>query len=776
MSTRSRGRPSFQKTEGQKQVLRTKVGAALVAVVAALGASGASCSGSGGDECLSNRAFFEQKVWSGFMGQKCGKCHTPDGPAVAESNARFVLQPASYPGFVDANLENIKELAKIQYEGKSELLQKPLGKMSHGGGVQLEEGSDDYNALTELMERIEKGDSCTSEPSNVLADVEVANATSTLRRAALDLVGRLPTKAEKDSVAKGGDAALDKALDGMMKEDAFYTRLREIFNDTLLTDKYLSYGGAAIDFMNTEQFPALGPYRDDNKPEYSSPDRPIINRALAREPLDLIAYLVKNNKPFTHVVSADYTVVNRYTAIAYGVDGTIQWNDPSDYNEFHEVKVTLGNGDQVPHAGVLSMPAFLNRWQTSPTNRNRGRARRVAQFFLATDVLKIAERPIDATKVTAVQDPTRNSEACTVCHKVIDPIAGGFRGFDDNDYEEFDSKREWHDEMFPPGFGAEDMDPTYYTHALQWLGPKVANDARFKISAVRSVYKGLTGRDPLPFPNDSADPNFQIKIKAWEAQDAFLRTTADAFQKANYDLKVVFKAVVKSPYYRAVNAPEGVDPGILQDLGLGRLLTPEMLNRKIIAVTGAHWRRPYNWDEQHDYLLEEYPILYGGIDSNSTITRLTAPNGLIASVASRMSNEMACSLTAWDFTKSSKDRAFFPKVELSEAPELAGHTVEGSVESIKKNIQHLHQLFLDEELALDDPEIERTYQLFLDTWHEISQSGNTDLEYSCSGRWNPTDGTDLPEEAHITKDENFTLRAWMAVMTYMLSDYKFLYE
>jgi hypothetical protein len=28
----------------------------------------------------------------------------------------------------------------------------------------------------------------------------------------------------------------------------------------------------------------------------------------------------------------------------------------------------------------------------------------------------------------------------------------------------------------------------------------------------------------------------------------------------------------------------------------------------------------------------------------------------------------------------------------------------------------------------------------------------------------------------ITKDPNFTIRAWMAVTTYMLSDWRFLYE
>lgn len=771
-----RGRSSFRHEEQRVPVAQArKAGAAIVAIAAALSGAGASCS-SGADDCLSTRSFFEQNVWSGFMGQKCAKCHTPDGPAVAEKKSKFVLMPASYPGFVDANLATIKEIAKIEYEGTSEMLLKPIGQMAHGGGLQLEEGSDEYNTLVELLDRVASADeSCKEAPNTTLSSVQLASPSSTLRRAALDLAGRLPTEEEKAAVKKGGEAALDKALDTLMTEDTFFVRLREIYNDVFLTDKFISnYDGEAIDFMNTEVYPGVGPYRDGDNPAYNSEDRPWINHALAREPLDFITYVVKNGKPYTDIVAGNYTVVNPYTNIAYATN--LSFADPKNYDDFKETVVTLGNGAQLPHAGVLSMPSFLNRWQTSPTNRNRGRARRVASFFLATDVLKIAERPIDSTKVTAVQDPTRNSEACTVCHLVIDPIAGGFRGFDDEDYENFDPKREWYDDMFPPGYGDIKMDPNYYPKALQWLGPKLAADPRFRISAVRIVYKGLTGHDPLPYPSNSADPTFSFKLRAWEAQDAFFRKTADDFASKGYDLKLVFKAVIKSAYYRAVGVSAVADTTALADVGIGRMLTPEMLNRKIAAVTGVRWRKRYNWDEQHDWLSEDYNILYGGIDSTSTITRLQAANGLIASVASRMANEMSCSITAWDFTKGKSLRLYFPHVELDQVPESAGAEVPGSVAAIKKNIQYLHQLFLDEDLALDDPEIDRTYHLFLDTWHEVSQSGNNELEYACSGRWSPIDGSELPEDVRIEDDPNFTLRSWQAVMTYLMSDYKFLYE
>jgi hypothetical protein len=763
---------------------RHLAGAALLAAVALSG--GASCKGGSGD-CQSTRAFFEQQVWSAFMSTTCGKCHTPDGTAVADSNAKFVIQPSSYPGFIDANLANITMVANIQFQGTPEILLKPLGQDNHGGGVVLQAGSPEYQALQELVTRVTStnGDACPEVPNTTLSDVTVADGPTTLRRAAIDLCGRLPTAAESTAVATGGDTTLDAAVDELMTEPAFYVRLREMFNDVLLTDEFLEYNGRAIDFTDTNVYPAMGPYRTQGTPQYTSPLLPLINQALAREPLDLIAYIVQNGKPFTDVVAGTYTVVNPFSAIAYGLDKTITFKDPTNYNEFYQAQVTATIPGQngmasttvaIPHAGVLSTPAFLNRWTTTPTNIDRGRARRIFQFFLATDVLKIATRPVDATTVTALEDPTRNSSLCNVCHKVIDPVAGGFRGYDDNTYEDYNPATPWHDNIYPPGFGATNMDASYYTKALQWLGPQVAADPRFPISAVQTVLQGMTGHTPLAYPPDSTDPNFATELAAWSAQDAFIRDTATAFTNGNSDLRLVFKAVIKSPYYRGISAPAGTDPGLLANVGAARLLTPEILNRKIAAVMGYRWRKPYDWMNPHDWLLEDYNILYGGIDSDSTITRLTVPNGIISSVANRFGNEAACAVTAWDFTKDKSSRTFFPQIDLTEVPESAGHTVDGSVADIKANIQYLHQYLLSETLDVTDPEIERTYQLFLDTWHELSQAGDTSLAYNCQGQWNPNDGTSLAKTVQITDDKNYTLRSWMAVMTYLLSDYKFLFE
>lgn len=753
-------------SSARRNISRSAVGATLLAAGAVL--SGAGCnSSSSSSDCTATRTYFEQSVWSPFMSTKCAKCHTPDGPAVVESSAKFVIQQSSYPGFIDANLANLKEISKIQYEGKSELLLKPLGQMSHGGGPVLEESSDEYKALVELVERIGTTDSCGEAANAPIANVTLLDSPSTLRKASLALAARLPTAEETDAVTKGGDAALDKALDTLMKDPVFLTRLREIWNDFLLTDRALAYGGAALDFMNEDDYPNRN-YDDNDENRYPA------NTAIAREPLDLLTYIVKNDKPFTDIVKADYTVVNPYSAKVYNVTD-VAFADPKDANEFHETHVTTALGVAIPHAGMLSTPSFLNRWQTTATNRNRARARRVFQFFLATDVLKIAERPVDATTVTAEENPTRESSLCNVCHQVIDPISGAFRGWGEQDYEHFDPMGKWHDEMFPAGFAGKNLPPDSYSKGLSWLGGQIANDPRFALSAVYNVYKGFTGHEPLTYPRDATAATFSEQLAGWEAQDAFFRRTADEFAKGGFNLKTIVKAVIKSPYFRGV-AGNIAKPVEMKDIGTSRLLTPEMLNRKIPAVVGLHWRKQYDWDQQRDYLTEDYNLIYGGINSDSVTSRLTAPNGIVTSVVARMSNELACHATSWDFTKPAKERHLFPLVELTEVPESAGNTVDGSVTDIKKNIQYLHQLVLGEKLELGDPEIERTYQLFLDTWRELSLDGNTDITWECSGRWNRLDGSELPDEIKITEDKTFAVRSWMAVMTYLLSDYKFLYE
>ncbi len=143
-----------------------------------------------------------------------------------------------------------------------------------------------------------------------------------------------------------------------------------------------------------------------------------------------------------------------------------------------------------------------------------------------------------------------------------------------------------------------------------------------------------------------------------------------------------------------------------------------------------------------------------------------------------MANELSCELTAWDFTKEAAGRRFFPRVERTVVPESAGNTVPESVNLIKENIAYLHHLILGEQLTPEDPEVDRTYKVFLETWHEMQAARETRGHHLVVPRsLGPLDRQlDLPEEIHINEDPDGTIRAWQAVMAYLMMDYKFIFE
>lgn len=731
--------------------------------------------------CTTNRDYFEREVWPTFMESECGRCHLPGGMAVNQGS-RFVLQNSSYPGFIDANLTSARELAKTSYEGTSVLLRKPRGDMAHGGGEILKTNSPAYKQLQTLVDRlVDDNEQACAPPMSPLAQIQRMPAAALVRKAALDLAGRLPTKSELEDVALGDDEGLDAALDSILQEPVFLERVREMYNDLLLTDRFLRYGGAALNVLDDDLYPGLKALdsADDAR-------RHAANRAIAREPLDLIAYVVANDRPFSEVVTAQYTVVNPYSAAVYGAK--IRFEDAKDPLEFQEAKLVQLHTEEdgasravaIPHAGVLSTPAFLNRWQTTPTNRNRARARRVYEFFLGMDVLKIATRPVDATAITSIINPTVNSEHCNVCHQAIDPLAGAFRGFDERNYERFNPSDEWHPDMAAPGFVRgqehETMAADAYPKALQWLAPRLADDPRFALGTVYAAYRGLTGRTPLSYPDDK-DPLRDGHLEAWRAQDSFFRDVADRYREGGENFKTVIKAIVRSPYYAGMTRlPIGkkLAEGSYEHLGMGRWLTPEQLNRRIRAVLDAPWRKSWAWEEEHDWLAEDYNVLYGGIDSEDITQRTREPNAMMSAVATRMANEMSCRVTAWDFTRPRGERVLFSTVELAQVPESAGSAVPGSEKAIRATLVRLHARLLGEELAANDAEIDRSFALFLETFRELETAKDTSLPWACHGRNDPNTGKDLPEDQRITEDSHHTLRAWQAVIAYLLSDWRFL--
>lgn len=623
--------------------------------------------------------------------------------------------------------------------------------------------------------------------------IRTLSDSESLRRAAQQLVSRLPTLDEFRMVANGGDVGMRRAISGMMIEEAFYVRLSEVFNDYLLTDKYHSRNGseAAISLLSNDDFPDrrwFDPGKDNRDDNYSS-QRRATNDGVAREPLALINHVVRNDLPFTEILTADYMMVNPYSARTYGIEG-LPFSDSTDVNEFLPARLA-----GVPHSGVLTSPMFLNRYPTTSTNRNRGRARVVFDLFLDTDVLAIeGVRPGNAVDITTPV-PTLNNPECSKCHSLIDPVASVFQNW--NYKGQFRPSRlsryGWHVDMEPRGFNGAIMPLAgNIDSSVRWLADQIATDPKFTRSVTRIMVNGLTGKEPLSVP-DSASSS-QIEVDAYIAERTLLNDIEARFVGEGYRLKTLIQEIVMSPYWQADGLSVGANPIAHASTGSSYLLTPEQLDRKIVSLFGFEWRRSldnYYKDINNSStskLNKTFHQIYGGIDSDSVTTRLKTPNGLMGSMQLRMANELACYAVPRDFWLPEAQRKLFLFVDSQMSPYDESGALDDSVMTrVRQNIQFLHVYLLGEELPIGSEELMLTEQLFMNSLNRGRQ-----IILASGGKW--SDIT-LPSDCDVTKDFNgvqlyekggrddrlredrqYVIRAWMAVVAYLLADFKFLYS
>jgi hypothetical protein len=727
---------------------------------------------------------------------KCIGCHSSGGAA---SDTAYILSRDS----VDGNYKNVSAL--VDANAENFLLDKGSNTISHGGSVQWTQTSKEYQTVQSWLAYYLGKETCVTpvnesqESSKTIQNInfELQSLQSTLRNASLSLVGRLPDASVNLDVS-GDETKLRTILDGYMQEEAFYTRLGEIYNDIFFTDRYLT-PLRAEDLVSRDQYPDLRWWDVDyeNNNTLKNRARSYVRHGIARAPLELVKYIVKNERPYTEIITADYTMLNAFSAKSYGViEGAF---DPSnvDFNESNRDAFFPGKIPKIPHAGVLTEITWLNVFPNTTTNRNRHRSRKVMDFFLATDILKLGERPLDSDEAQ-VLNPTLNSSACTTCHDIMDPIAGAFQNWDFNgrlDIEHTYINRDgasWYGDMKLPGASLKEVMPiAEFSNSMSWLAKELIKDDRFALSAVHIMYSGFTGRKVLYKPLDSSESDYQRKLAAYNFQHALFTQIANTFVADNYNLKTVVKEIILSPLYRAVSAENVSNSTILSSVGMGKLLSPKELDRKITAILGEPWVWDRNRPNGRHYLVnsDTYKILYGGINNLSITKRNREPNGIMVNLQMRMANQMSCSVSAYDFTfVDAKQRKFFPYVESSYAPATENNfTIPGEVEAIKKNIQHLHEYILGEKLALNDPEIKRTYDLFESVWREGEANVKSEdeaiqeddyLNWSCQARSVYLTGEDFnaTTQKEVRQDRRYIIRAWSAVMTYLLSDFSFLYE
>ena len=662
----------------------------------------------------------------------CISCHSTGAVA---ANTRLVYAENDPAG----NLAQFEAL--FAAEGADYILNKVRG-VAHGGSVQAASDSDEYLDLQLLFAVIDGTVTEPPKPAVELFDnVEMLSYEKTLRRAAVILAGRLPTAAEISVARAGNEAQFRATLRNLLSGDGFHQFIIEGANDRLLTDKFLYR--TFIDFAMEPWYPEYNRLIIENRELVSSlieneqyqeaeaewlKVQGALRWASGREPLELIAYIVERDRPYSELVTADFTMANPLLAQAYRDDRAFP--DPDDFNDYQVVwnqgqilrddtlrveetpdfnrYISGGIEHTMRHAGVLNSPVLLARYPSTATNRNRARARWTYYFFLGVDIEKSAARTTDPVALADTNNPTLNNPACTVCHQVHDPVAGTFQNHgdtgiyrdawggadalsddykyaEDSPYQEGDS---WYRDMRDPGFYGK-LSPDS-DNSLQWLGQEIAADPRFGPGTIKFWWPALFGRKPVEAPEESADEDFETQLLAFETQNTYIETLGEQFvtgltEKGPHNLKDLFVKIIMGPWFRASGTSGTIDPTQAKALEAGyvgaeKLLTPEQLERKTEDLTGWIWE--YNGDRwplpANTAFRDGYRLIYGGIDSDGITSRTTEITSVMSSVVASFAAESSCPIVALDFNLPDAERKLFEGLTEFETPVYEGgqqHTV-----------------------------------------------------------------------------------------------------
>lgn len=386
---------------------------------------------------------FSEFIAGPIVQDRCANCHVENGQS---GNTRLVFEKGRGPDEERANFRVFANFVATVEDGATRILNKIRG-VSHGGGIQVPSGSAEFERMRLFLQLLGE-DADPDEPpitaANLFDGVSMESARRTLYRAAVLFAGRIPTPAELAPFPGGTPRQLWDTIRGMMTGPEFHEFLTRGANDRLLTASLYDILNRVHrgTIANGDQARFLGYESESDRVMDDCPGdnlclryyqwRALVSYGARQAPVELIAHVVENDLPYTEILTADYIMANAATAKAYSATAT--FDDPDNPHEFQPVQihgyrrygVTM---DEYPHAGILSTAAFLRRYPTTPTNRNRARSRWTYQHFLGEDIQNSAPARIAADALQDTGNPTMHNPACTVCHIPLDPVAGAFQNY-----------------------------------------------------------------------------------------------------------------------------------------------------------------------------------------------------------------------------------------------------------------------------------------------------------------------------------------------------------
>ena len=767
---------------------------------------------------------------------KCIGCHIEEGLA-PKAGASLSLRTTSDPTYLDFNFSNFHALSEAR--SSQYILNKAQGA-SHGGGAVIDPFSSDYKLLADFLQALALGATCSSSslkkqagnsnPDALWSGINTLSTPQLYRKAAVVLSRRVPTAEENDRLSRG-DITLAAAIDELMVGQGFHDFLVTGANDQLLTDAFTKglfpiqlwgnwWPGTGLTKMAL--FENLGRNEDLYRNNESWELWIAQNYGHSRAPTELIAYVVENDKPYTEILTADYTMVTPLTANILNAELEDPWEKPvvynGEYTEFHkefrpaknfgtfnsppsnDICIPIVGGEcypsewepfEWPHAGILNTIAFLQRYPTTETNRNRARARWTYKFFLGLDVEASAARTTDAAALADKNNPTLLNPACTVCHQTLDPVAGAFQnygelgffrdqGFLDTlpwSYKEdpasgYVNGDTWFRDMRTPGMNGKSAPDA--SNSLQWLAQQIVADPRFPVATVEFWWPAVMGRALLKAPEDPQLPNYKEALEAFSLQRYEINQLAGAFVQNQFKLKALLREMVLSPWFSSGEVvSQNAKLFSVARLGTRRLLTPEELDSKTKSLFGFKV-----WEQERQNILPEtityvsdwVNIALGGIDSYQVKSRGREVSSLSLAAFEQHASGVACVVSEIEAETVDGQRQYLNTFDFSSTPTDS--------QELRAVLVNLYSRLHGRSVAEESDDVELLVDLLLEAQktHESSTSCYLWDDLSYAKLADDLDARGVRQPANTTPVEQANTWAWRLIFDYMVAHYDYINE
>ena len=766
---------------------------------------------------------------------KCIGCHIEDGLA-PKAGASLALRQTSDPTYLDFNFSNFHALSEAR--SSQYILNKAQGA-AHGGGAVIEPFSSDYKLLADFLQALALGTTCSSSslkkqagnsnPDALWSGINTLSTPQLYRKAAVVLSRRVPTAEENDRLSRG-DITLAAAIDELMSGQGFHDFLVTGANDQLLTDAFTN--GLFPIQLFSNWWPGNGTTKlalfenlERNEELYANNEQWKLwqaqNYGLSRAPVELIAHVVENDKPYTEILTANYTMVTPLTADLLNAELGDSWEQSvvynGEYSEFHkefkpaknfgtfnsepgpEVCIPVQGGDcypstwepfEWPHAGVLNTMAFLQRYPTTETNRNRARARWTYKFFLGLDIEASAARTTDAVALADKNNPTLLNPACTVCHQTLDPVAGAFQNYNETgifrisgftDSLPYGYKLDpesgyvngdtWYSDMRTPGMNGQSAPDA--SNSLQWLAQQIVADPRFPVATVEFWWPTVMGQAVLKAPEDPQLPNYNEELEAFSLQRYEVNKLAGAFVQNQFKLKALLREMVLSPWFASGEVvSQNATLFSVARLGTRRLLTPEELDGKTKSLFG------YSVMEEEitnilpttgTFVSDFVNIALGGIDSYQVKSRAREVSSLSLAAFEQHAAGVACVVADIEAATVDGQRQYLNTVDFSSTPTDS--------EELRAVLVNLYSRLHGRSVAAESDDVGLLVDLLLEAQSTHVSTGPCHLwdniVYAKLADDLDARGVRQPSNTPVEKANTW---AWRLIIDYMVAHYDYINE